>query len=133
MIRLESLKTKGDLANIIAAHFKLEALATYAPYNIRVAQNALDDTNYSEASNQKLMSELKNILLSSYDTLMQQPNKKLEDKDFDILNDFWSGKRIAYRFGLYSCIKIVKKYGMDFLINTIRIEPEHFIEIIRTV
>jgi len=130
---LEALKLKSDLADLISCHFKFEALATYAPYNIRVKENSLNYFDYEEIDNVYLMKESKELLLASYDSFIRDSDKELEDKDFQIFNDFWSGKRIAYRFGLYCCIKIAEKYGEDYLIGTIKDKSEEFIELVRTI
>lgn len=129
----KNLRLKGDLSSLLSAHFQLEALATYAPYNIRSAENALADIDYNETSNISLMKECKAQLFSSYDTLKKNSDLFIEENDFNILNDFWSGKRIAYRFGLYSCIKISEKYGERFLIDTIKKGSDSFMELVRSI
>lgn len=122
---------KGDLAKLVSSHFQLEALATYAPYNIRFIENSLDHVDYYELNNIKLMNEYKKLLIETYDYLIDNSNEILEDSDFNILNDFWSGKMIVYRFGLYPCIKISQEYGEKFLIETIKNNSSEFMELTR--
>lgn len=43
---LENLKLKRDLSDLISSNFQLEGLATYAPYNLRLAENSLNDIDY---------------------------------------------------------------------------------------
>lgn len=52
------------------------------------------------------MDKSKGQLLKSHDSLEKNSDSEVEESDFDILNDFWSGKRIAYRYGLYSLIQV---------------------------
>lgn len=130
---LENLKLKRDLSDLISSHFQLEGLATYAPYNIRSVENSLNHIDYKEINNISLMNECKTQLFNSYDSLEKSPDSILEESDFDILDDFWDGKRIAYRFGLYSCIKISKKYGEHLLIDTIKDKPSEFMKLVRSI
>lgn len=132
-LSINNLKSKGDLANLLSAHFQLEALATYAPYNIRLSENSLNDPDYCKINDIKLMNEYKRQLFASYDNLKKGSDLKLEENDFAILNDFWNGKRIAYRFGLYSCIKISEKYGQAFLVNTIKEGSDKFMDLVHLI
>ena len=104
-------------------------MGTYAPFNIREQENALNtDNDYIALKNSSRIKELEKEYFEIYHHFIDNPNEILAESDWQKISILSDEKRLWYIVGAYMAKTIDKKLGREKLTNLLYEAPKNFIE-----
>jgi hypothetical protein len=116
------------MAKLIAYFTQLEGMAVYAAYNERLKGNALgNDQDYVAIQDTILMKKYTERYFEIYNHFTTKSNDTLTVKDWSMLAELSSGKRLWYRLGAHMAAVIDAKSGRVKLTGLIAEPSENFI------
>ena len=124
------ISTYRDVTEIIERLTHAEAMATYAPLEIRRRENAMDDIfkDYITMQDADLMAQLEKEYFEIYHHFKSNPNNTLTEEDWLKLSiPDGGGKRLYYTVGARMAATIDKKLGRERLVNLIKEPSANFI------
>jgi hypothetical protein len=123
------IKTYGEMAKLIAYFTHLEGMAVYAAYAERLKDQALiNDPDYVALQDTGLMKKYTNSYFEIYNHFLSSSNETLTEKDWLILGELSSDKRLWYRVGASMAAMIDMKSGRKKLTGLIAEPSENFIK-----
>jgi hypothetical protein len=124
-----NINTYGEMAELIAYFTHLEGMAVYAAYDERSKGNALNnDPDYVALRDTALMKKYMNRYFEIFNHFLSQSNDTLTEKDWLMLGELSSDKRLWYRVGAKMAATIDKKSGRNKLNGLISEPSDNFIQ-----
>jgi hypothetical protein len=124
-----SIKTCGEMAELIAYFTHLEGMAVYAAYEERLKNNALgNDQDYVALQDTALMRKYTNRYFEIYNHFLCHSKDTLTENDWSLLGELSSDKRLWYRVGAEMAATIDEKSGRAKLTRLIAEPSENFIK-----
>ncbi len=121
------VKTRGDMAQLMAYMTHLEGMAVYAALDIRTRQGALDsDGDYRALQDNALMKRYKAEFFDIYRHFTRHPEVEITTEDWQLFGIF-ARERMAYRVGALIAREIDLKHGRKKLVDTIALPSEKFL------
>jgi len=122
------INTYSEMAELIAYFTHLEGMAVYAAYDERLKGKALNnDPDYVALQDTALMKTYMNRYFEIYNHFLSQSNDTLTEKDWLMLGELSSDKRLWYRAGAIMAATIDMKSGRKKLTGLIAEPSGNFI------
>ena len=122
------ITTYGEMAQIIEYLTHLEGMATYAPLEIRIKENAIDvDSDYVTLRDSAQMREYEKEYFDIYFHFKNNPDSIITDDDWYKIYVLSDEKRLLYIIGAFMAQAIDQQFGREKLVNLISESSENFI------
>ena len=123
-----NVSTRKEMAHIIEYLTHMEGMATYAALDIRKKENAMNaDGDYIALQDSKLMTALEEEYFDIYCYFKKEPDKLIDESDWQKINILSDAKRLWYRVGASMAKTIDYELGRDKLTSMISESSENFI------
>ncbi len=123
------IDTRGQMARFIEYCTHLEGMATYAPFELRMREGAMNaDGDYIALSDPELMEQYEAEFFEIYFHFKNNPDMAVTPEDWNRLNIMSDQKRLWYRVGALMAREIDRNLGREKLVSLIALPSEQFIE-----
>jgi len=134
MLGIDSIKTYGDMARLIEFYTHLEGMGVYASLRIRGEENAMEgDEDYVALTDPTVLDSFESEFFKVYNLFSAYPDKRVQDKDWELIESLSGGNRLWYRVGAYMAVVIEEKSGKEKLISLMKQPPEEFFKLYLSV
>ncbi|MGB3562387.1 MAG: DUF5700 domain-containing putative Zn-dependent protease [Thermoanaerobaculia bacterium] len=129
MVKISQIATTQQLFSFLRYSTFLEGTATYAAYEARAQAGALArDRDYVALTDEARMDRYRARYFELYEKMKSAPDRRLEDVDWQTLEDFSDGDRLWYRVGAAMAATIDKKLGQEKFKEVIAEGPDAFFD-----
>ncbi len=117
-----------EMAELIEYYTHLEGMGTYASLALRKKENAMDtDDDYIALADSALMEEYEKEYFRIYYHFKNDPQREIEDNDWEMISVLSDDKRLWYRVGAYIAQTIDEKLDRKKLVDLISEPSENFL------
>lgn len=132
MPELKSIRTLGELADVIKLLTQLEGMGVISPFRLRIKENGLLDHNYKVLLNNTERTRRVHDYFRLLSALETNRNQELREEDFQVFEKM-SGRptRLWYITGCHMAQKIEQECGIELLRSLVKKGHEKFFKTYR--
>jgi hypothetical protein len=129
-----NIHTYSDMAILIEYYTHLEGMGTYAPFDIRQKEHAMNaDHDYIVLQDTALMREQVKEYFTTYFYFKNDPQRMITDQDWEMISILSDKKRLWYTVGAKMAKTIDEKFGREKLTSLISESSGNFLKTYLTI